>query len=103
MAELTHLSDAWITALDEAAAGNEGLRVSTINTTLVLEYRVALDRGVTPTDSRRLRSGLNLETGTARVNSLRRLYDAPGFHYFEIAVTSVVSYTGGTTNFPCVS
>ena len=43
MAELTHLSDAWIAALDEAAAGHEGLRVSTLNTTLVLEYRVALN------------------------------------------------------------
>ncbi len=48
------------------------------------EYRVALDRGVTPTDSRRLKSGMNLETGTARVNSLRRLYDTPGFHYSVI-------------------
>ena len=43
MGELIHLSDAWIAALDEAAIGHEGLRVSTINTTLILEYRVALD------------------------------------------------------------
>lgn len=43
MAELVHLSDAWIDALDEAAAKHEELRTSTVDTTLVIEYRVALD------------------------------------------------------------
>ena len=43
MADLVYLSDAWIAALDEAAASHRGLQAAAVGTALVVEYRVASD------------------------------------------------------------
>jgi hypothetical protein len=43
VADLVYLSDAWIAALDEAAASHQGLQAAAVGTTLVIEYRVASD------------------------------------------------------------
>ena len=45
------------------------------------EYHVALDAVVQPSASSRLRTGVEIEGGTARAKALRRLQDAPGFRY----------------------
>lgn len=43
MRNLVHLSNAWITALDKAAASHRDLRIAAADTTLVVEYRVMSD------------------------------------------------------------
>ena len=43
MADLVHLSEAWIAALDEVAASHRGLQAAAVGITLVVEYRVASD------------------------------------------------------------
>ena len=43
MVDMVYLSDAWIAALDEAAASHPGLQAATVDTTLVVEYKVASD------------------------------------------------------------
>ena len=43
MADLVYLSDAWIAALNEAAASHQVLQAAAVGTSLVLEYRVRSD------------------------------------------------------------
>ena len=43
MADLVHLSEAWIAALDEVAASHPGLQAAAVDAPLVIEYQVASD------------------------------------------------------------
>lgn len=45
------------------------------------EYHVSLDRVVQPAQSSQLRSGVEIEGGTAHAKALRRLQDEPGYQY----------------------
>lgn len=45
------------------------------------EYYVELDKGVVPTASSRLKTGVEIDSGIARAKALRRLHDERGYRY----------------------